>query len=209
MMSMTAAQATPLFELRISDGIVPDLIIVDNGAGDTSATAGSIVWVGSFGAYNLNIASGTSAGDPLSMHLGAIVQVLGASPPTGQQLTFTLTQTDLSAGTPGSLQFETSGGGAGPGSVNWSTYVDSSNTAFGIGTLLSTCGSYACSTSNSVQALAGAYSSSIQASFNYAGVAVGKSGSLDITVQNIPEPSSIALAGLALLGLGFARRSKA
>ena len=34
-------------------------------------------------------------------------------------------------------------------------------------------------------------------------------GSLDVIFVNVPEPGSIALVGLALVGLGFASRRKA
>jgi hypothetical protein len=140
------------------------------------------------------------------MHLGAFVQVLSTPTTT---LTFTLTQTDLSIGTPGVLLFETAGGGSGPGSVSWGTYVDSTNAAFGLGTSLLQCGGYSCSTSNSSQSLTAPYSATIQAVFDYRTAVPITGGSLDLNLKTIPEPSSIALAGLALLGLGFARRRKA
>jgi hypothetical protein len=57
--------------------------------------------------------------------------------------------------------------------------------------------------------LTGAYSATLQAVFNYTGVKPINGGSLDLNLQTVPEPTSIALVGLALLGLGFARSRKA
>jgi hypothetical protein len=204
-----AARATPLFELMISDGST-DVTVVGVG--------GLVEWTGNIGSYSATIggqksisASGTSNGDPLVLHLTAAVKVLTGATPSGA-LTFTLTQTDLNIGTPGTLLFETTGGGSGPkgsGFVSWGSYIDASNSAFGTSTPLLTCSAYSCAGSDSSQTLTGAYSATLQAVFNYTGVKPINGGSLDLNLQTVPEPTSIALVGLALLGLGFARSRKA
>jgi hypothetical protein len=91
--------------------------------------------------------------------------------------------------------------------VSWATYVDDSNTAFGTATQLFASNTYGGSGS-ATATLDGAYSAAIQANFDYRGVAVGRSGSLDLSID-VPEPTSIALVGVALIGLGLARRRKA
>ena len=75
-----SASAVPT--LRISDGINPDVVITDNGPGDSQgATAGAILWVGSIGSWNLNVDTGLTKPfytDPPHMDLNYSASSVGA-----------------------------------------------------------------------------------------------------------------------------------
>lgn len=211
MAAAAALLAAPLasqaaFQLKISDGVLPDLIVTDNGAGDLSGASGVINFNSTFGDYEIVVSVGTSTYDPLSMHLGAVVGNI-APGGIGGALTIELTQTGLALGSPGPVQVYTNGGGSGPGSVTWSSFVDASDTAFGTGTTIHTNVGYNGSGSGTVNTT-GFYSATIRTVFDYTSVTTTTAGSLDIDLK-VPEPGTIALAGLALLGLGLSRRRQA
>lgn len=106
--------------------------------------------------------------------------------------------------------FNTTFGGTTDGSVSFQSYVDATNAAFGQGTLLSNSGIISAGAfsgfDNGAINMAGLYSLSIYAAITHgAGFNVS---SFDYNVK-IPEPMTIALFGLGLLGLVASRRTKA
>jgi PEP-CTERM motif len=205
-----ASQAA--FQLKISDGVLADLIITD-GVDDTGigmGVPGVITFAVTYGEYEVVGSLGTSTFDPLDMHFTAAVTSFEGGAIT-KVLTMELTQTGLSTGVvgPTGVFFGSAGGGSGPSSVSWSTYADDSDAAFGTGTLLYNNPGYNGS-GGATATMDGFYSATIRTVFDYRGLgATGiVSGSLDIDLD-VPEPGTIALAGLALLGMGLARRRQA
>lgn len=190
--------------LKLSDGTTT-IMVVDEGPNDAlPGVIGGVGYLGSVGVFNLTVTTGfvtpflgTSTFPSMDLNSVAV-----SSSKSGGTLTIMFTDTDF--GPIGAPVFETMVGGTSRGTVNFNTYVDSTNTAFGTNTLIGNLGTYG----------PGAFSGSTSATyspsnpFSMTAVATithgggSKVSGFDLNVNVAPEPisSTLFVIGAAILG---------
>lgn len=209
--SILSAHAMPA--LQLSDGSTT-ILIVDEGPNDALlGIIGGVGYMGSVGAFNLNVTSGfvtpfigTSELPMLNLNSVGV-----SSSGSGGTLTIMFTETGF--GSIAAPFFETKVGGTNRGAVSFNTYVDNTNTAFGTGTLIGNLGTTS----------SGAFSGSTSAIYNpsdpFSITAVAtithgsgkKASSFGLSVNVAPEPISYALfiiGGVILGGRHYLTRKK-
>jgi hypothetical protein len=198
-----SAHALPILRLTTSGGSM--VTVADGGAGDIDPTAGSVVVFGPLAGWNINVSTGLStpvlgsASQP-ELDLNSVNVSSGAG-----WIDIELTDTGFTA--QNAASFLATIGGTTSGSVSYRTYLDSSNTAFGQGTLLTSFNSvgtpFANAASN-VLTSATLYSLTLLVRITHTGQ--GQASSFDATVK-VPEPGTLLLLGAGCLALApFTRR---
>jgi hypothetical protein len=182
-----------------------DVTVTDNGAGDFLGLADAITYVGSAGSFNINVTTGLGdANTPalFGLDLNSINTSLGAG-----TLRITLIETGYSLS--GSTTFTGEIGGTTTGSIAWQMFVDDNNVGgYGVGSsvMSGVGGPGAFSDSGSASlSVTDPFAMTLAVDITH-GVRGGTS-SFDFA-GSIPEPSTLALVGFALLGLGTTRRSR-
>lgn len=174
---------------------------------DDASHPGFVWFLGDAGSWSFNATAGIGVGT--TDIWGLDLSTLSVSSRHGGTLRISLTDTDLSYGSGGPLSITSAIGGTTHGNVAYAAFADDGNTAFGQTTQLfaGTSGGLAFSSENSTTlSLSNPFSLTLVADITHWGASAT---SFDFTSQ-VPEPTSVALFALGLLGAGVsARRHKA
>lgn len=206
LLSLTA-NAAPM--IRLSDG-TNTVTVADNDGTDANTMAGAVTFIGSVGAFNINVSTGLSkpaSGTALipDIDLNSVNSSTGAG-----TLTIEFTDTDFQAS--GARQFVSQIGGTTDGTnLSAQLYLDAANNAFAQSTLLTnmafTGSPFAGTDTGAFDFGAGPVSYSLTKVVSFTHTRAGDDTSFDFETE-IPVPATLAFLGMGLAGLGVAARRR-
>lgn len=216
-----APEAHAVLQLRLTDnvGAGGSTTIVDNGPGDLNAAVGRILVLNpAFGAVDVNTVANDTSGTP-----GVNRPFLNIDPniitdDNSGPLDFTaeVSNTDFSITAPTAQFITNASATVNGGGVNRRydvmSYIDLNNVAFSTATLLGQIDgvggeltSFAETDTSALVPVDQAFSLTLVTRVQGTG---GATFNFDANVQAVPEPGTLSLAGLGLLGLGLAYRRR-
>lgn len=201
--AVPAANAAPSLSFTVDGGLT--VICPDGGVCDLNGAPGVVTFIGAVGAFDINVTTGVGAGvsPTFLMDLNSINLQTGGG---AHSLVIGLSDTGFTQ--LGQINGVWGGTLSGLGTVSASAFAGAGNTLFENGMALGSLGPFAGplvgGTFSGASPAAGPYSLSQYLTISTTG-ATSYSGDFEL---KIPEPSVLALAGIALFGAGVASRRR-
>lgn len=205
--------AAPMIRLTSGATVVT---VTDNLAGDLSAEAGAVTYVGPIGEFTTTVTAGLTkpalgTDTRGEMHLTH----LDLSSAVGGTITVEFTETGFisASGVEGFLAEIGGVMNTAPGtSLTYQVFVDGANVAFSNATTVYAntflpaggLGAFSASASNALSGLGSPFSMTLVATVTHGGAGAT---SFDATAR-VPEPATVALLGMGLLGFAVSRRRR-